>query len=333
MQFFTVLLSGIVVPVCSVSNCVPQKTEKIVWRHQGTCAGGPGAALIFCPRKNIFSLEVIMKRKIFVAAIAAIAAVFCTFGLTACGGDDGDGIPEPTALQKAYENYRQTQNMTVTVADSRTVKHGTDFSASVKIDYAHKAAYSKHFYITKDNLDITHKITFENYYEIDDGKRAFTIYQLSGESGETAEPANRNKIDRSDLFNLPEASSDPQKFEIQLFTDFVNSYLPSHALNDTCWRESENSEQNRASLDTPELLNKFSESANGYSANVYFCINPGNGVYTPYACTVTIKLDTQDRFSKVVVDCGSNGSITANYAYGATTVTIPEEAKNANQNN
>lgn len=272
-----------------------------------------------------------MKKKVL-AIFVACFAVLGTLALGACGGGNDDGgIPEPTALEKAYSNYRQTQNMTVTVTDSRTVKHGTDYSASVKTDYSHKAAYAKHFFTTTDNLGVTHKLAGECYYEITD-KPGFNIYEIYYYIEATDGTSTWNVIDRSDVFNLPAASSDPQKFEIQLFTDFLNSYLPSHALLDTGWRVNENDESHWASLDTPELLSKFTESANGYTAEVYFCINPGVGAYVPYACTVNIKLDTQDRFKSVVVDFGANGKITAEYAYGTTTVTIPEEAKNAKQN-
>ncbi|MDE5729570.1 MAG: hypothetical protein K2I20_05305 [Clostridia bacterium] len=272
-----------------------------------------------------------MKRKILIAAIAAIAACACVLGLTACGGGN-DNAPKPSALENAYANYRQTQNLTVTVTDSRTVKHGTDYSALVKIDYAHKAAYSKNFYTTTDNLGDNHKIVYEKYYEIDSSKPAFTIYGIYCVLADDAAPSDWDVIDRSDLFDLPEATSNPQKFEIQLFTDFVNSYIPSHALIDTSWRESESSDDNYVSLDQPALLEKFTESANGYTADVYFCIN-NDGTYVPYACTVAIKLDAQERFKSVVIDFGANGKIKAEYVYGNTTVTVPEDAKSANHTN
>ncbi len=264
-----------------------------------------------------------MKRKILATAIAAITIATCAAGLTACAPDNGR--PEPTALENAYANYRTTQNMTVTVTDSRAVKYGTDYSTSVKIDYAHKAAYSKKIY-THTELGITHRMSAEHYYEITD-KPGFTIYSLNLLIGEDDANQNWQIINRDDLFNLPTANNDPQKFEIQLLTDFVNDCLPSHAFTDTTWRESENAEYNCGSLDV--MLNAFTASDSGYTADVYFCINSDNGMYTPYACNVTIKLDTQDRFDSVVVDFGANGKIEAEYVYGSTTVTIPEEAKNA----
>lgn len=276
-----------------------------------------------------------MKRKILIAAIAAIAACACVLGLTACGGGN-NGIPEPTALENAYANYRQTQNLTVTVTDSRAVKYGTDYSALVKIDYAHKAAYAKHYSV----LEISGQnrtLSSESYYEITNEPNfiIYGRYQMAVQEGDNAlqiEYSNWDAIDRSDLFDLPEATSNPQKFEIQLFTDFVNSYIPSHALIDTSWRESESSDDNYVSLDQPALLEKFTESANGYTADVYFCIN-NDGTYVPYACTVAIKLDAQERFKSVVIDFGANGKIKAEYVYGNTTVTVPEDAKSANHTN
>ncbi|MDE7453347.1 MAG: hypothetical protein K2N22_02950 [Clostridia bacterium] len=270
-----------------------------------------------------------MKRKILATAIAALTAATCAAGLTACTPDK-NGRPQPTALENAYENYRQTQNMTVTVTDSRTVKYGDDYSATVKIDYAHKAAYSKKIRTHVDNLNNTHRMSYEHYYEIT-SKPGFNIYSIYNDMVEDEDTANWNITDRSDLFNLPTANSDPQKFEIQLLTDFVNDCIPSHTLTDTSWRESENAEFNCSSLDV--MRNSFTASAGGYTADVYFCINSSNGAtYTPYACSVTIKLDTQDRFSNIVIDFGANGKISAEYVYGNTTVTIPEEAKNANKN-
>lgn len=267
-----------------------------------------------------------MKKKLFPTILALTCAICCIFSLVACGGNN-DGTPKPTALEKAYTNYRQTQNMTVTVTDSRTVKHGTDYSASVKIDYGHKAAYSKNLFTTTDNLGATHRIANECYYEIDSTKPAFTIYSKMSEEGAT--PSGWSVIDRSDLFDLPEATSDHEKFEIQLFTDFVNSYLPSHALSDTGWRVNKDDASHWSSLNQPVLLNKFTESANSYTANVYLCINIDGTTFVPYACAVTIKLDAQERFESVVLDFGTNGKITAAYTYGTATVTVPAEAKNA----
>lgn len=271
-----------------------------------------------------------MKRKILATAIAAIAAVTCAIGLTACAPDNG-GPPEPTALENAYASYRTTQNMTVTVTDSRTEKHGTDYSTSVKIDYEHKAAYANKIHNTVDHLGDTHYISYESYYEITD-KPDFIIYSRYLLIGESDGTYSWNVINRDDLFNLPAATTNPQ-FEIQLFTDFVNDCLPSHALFDTGWRVNENDASHWASLNTPELLNKFTKSASGYTASLYFCINIDGSTFVPYACTVTIKLDSQDRFESVIVDFGTNGKIEAEYVYGATTVTIPEEAKNSSSNN
>ncbi|MDE6868875.1 MAG: hypothetical protein K2J83_07035 [Clostridia bacterium] len=269
-----------------------------------------------------------MKRKILASALCAITAATCAFGLTACNNDNG--IPEPTALENAYKNYSVTQNMTVSVTDSRIVKYGEDYSTLVKVDYGHKTAYSKSIYTHIDNLNITHRTTRESYYEITD-KPGFTIYNIYTESDEDDGYANWDIIDRSDLFDDERLSyyDSQTEYEINLLTNWVDSYIPSHAFLDTVWRATEN-DDNSAGLNI--LLNSFTESASGYAADVYLCINSDGG-FIPYACNVTIKLDAQDRFESVVLDFGTNGNITAEYTYGTTTVTVPEEAKNSNQHN
>lgn len=267
-----------------------------------------------------------MKRKIFATFIAAVTAILCAFGLSACGGDNG-GDPKP-ALVKAYRNYRQTQNMTVTVTDDRTVKHGNDYSATVKIDYSHKAAYSENthiFPVFPGHAETVRQIN-KRYYEIDGNKPAFTIYSMDYVLEEETVPDKWGKIDRSDLFDDMHTSNfgSQTEFEINLLTNFVDSYIPSHAFGDTCWGESENSVFGYSSLEF--LAQSSKESASGYTADVYFCINDG-GTYVPYACAVTIKLDGQDRFKSVVLDFGSNGKITGEYVYGTTAVIIPAEVK------
>lgn len=267
-----------------------------------------------------------MKKKLFPAILALVCAICCMLSFVACSGDDG--AYKPTALEKAYRNYNKTENMTVTVTDSRTVKYGNDYSALVKVDYSHKAAYKicNHEFIAE-------YFSREYYYEITDEPN-FIIYSRY-ETLEEREDGTRQVVysnwgryDRADLFDDVDLSffGSQTGYEIHLLSNWVSNCILSHSLSDTGWRESENSDGVGVSLG--DLLRPFTESADGYTADVYFCIN-NDGVYVPYACTVTVKLDAQDRFESVIADFGTNGKITAEYAYGATEVIIPEEVKNA----
>ncbi len=253
-----------------------------------------------------------MKKKLLATLIAVITVIACALGITACGGRDG-GVPERSALEKAFTEYYKVQNFKATVTDSRVQKYGYDYSATVEVDYAHKTAHTE-----------TPGTYSENYYEISGTEENphFTIY-------DHYKTANWSKISRDDLFNNKPEGQTKSEFELHLLNNWVESYLPPFALRDTCYRESAEDKGNWVSLESFAIQGKFSQSGDKYTASVYFCIN-NEGQYVPYACTASIKLDAQGRFENCVLDFGSNGKITAAYTYGTANVTVPAEVKNAN---
>lgn len=251
-----------------------------------------------------------MKRKLFTTIIAALAIIACAFGFAAC--DNNDATPEPTAFKLAYENFSKTQNMTVTVTDSRVQKYGFDYSATVEVDYAHKTAHTK-------------ETSWESYYELTgegDG-RSFVIYNRH--LGDTTP---WDKTVGNDIFqNLENNFDNESDFNVHLITNWVANCLPTHAMRDTAYSANADDQTRYASLEF--LADKFSESNGVWTASVCLCINDGI-TYTPYECTATIKLDGQNRFSSCELNFGANGKITATYTYGTAIVTIPDVAKNAN---
>lgn len=251
-----------------------------------------------------------MKRKLFTTIIAALAIIACTFGFAAC--DSPDAPPaEPTAFKLAYENYSKTQNMTVTVTDSRVQKHGFDYSATVEVDYAHKTAHTK-------------ESSWESYYELSgegDG-RSFVIYNRHLD-----DTTPWDKTVRNDVFQNSENNfNNETDFNVHLITNLVSNCLPTHAMRDTAYSANTDDQTRWASLEF--LADKFSENNGVWTASVCLCINDGI-TYTPYECTATIKLDGQNRFQSCELNFGANGKITAAYTYGAANVTVPNEAKNA----
>ena len=262
-----------------------------------------------------------MKKKLLSTTLfALVTALCCTVGLTACG--DGNKPDEPSAFDKAYNEYYKTENMAVTVTDSRVEKIGNDYSATVEVDYANKATHTKGSWL-------------ESYSEItgDEDNRSFFIYSqatydMNGEIVKT----DWEKLNRSDLYvNWNESGrfASLREFEVHLLTNWVDTYLPAPLhFADTGWRANENEELHQASL--LNIFNQFTETANGYTADVYFCINHSStGYFTPYACTLTIQFDAQGRFANCELDFGDNGKITAAYSYGGASVTIPAEARNS----
>lgn len=250
-----------------------------------------------------------MKRKLFITLLAAITVIAGIFGFTAC--NPANPTAEPTALEKAYDNYYKTQNMTVTVTDSRVQKYGHDYSATVEVDYAHKTAHTK-------------ETNWESYYELKgegDG-RSFIIYNRH-----INDTTPWDKTVRADLFeNLENNYDNETDFNVHLITNWVESNLPTHSMRDTTYSATTDDQTHWASLQF--LANKFSESNGGWTASVCLCIN-NDETYIPYECTATVKLDGQNRFTSCELDFGTNGKISATYTYGTANVTIPDEAKNA----
>lgn len=261
-----------------------------------------------------------MKRKLFATLTALIAVFCCAFGLTACGGTTPPPA-EPTAFEKAYENYYKTQNMKVVVNDSRITKHGRDYSATVEVDYANKAAYKNE--------------TFwgDGYYEINgegDG-RSFISYgqTLIYDEVNEREEYIWEKYVRNDIFD-PEFTNlfnDETECNVHLLTNWVDTFLPTHGMRDTSYSATADDETYWASLQF--LADRFTESNGAWTANVCLRITDSEVLYAPYACTVTIKLDGQNRFKSCELDFGANGKISAAFTYGTASVIIPEEVKNA----
>jgi len=277
------------------------------------------AAFNGCPYFLSAKRSIIMKRKLFATLIAVITVIACAFGFAACGGENG-GNDEPSALSKAFAEYYKTQNMKVSVTDSRVQKDGYDYSATVELDFAHKAAHT----------ELAGRIFNEYYYEISgtEDNPHFNIYSYCN-----AEPSGWSKINRDDIStDRDNLFGSVSEYEINLLCNWVADCMPPFALRDSGYREKAEDTGVRVTLEDFEIEGKFSQNGNEYTANVYFCIM-GDTEYVTYACTATIELDAQGRFRSCVLDFGSNGKITSEFTYGTTNVTVPEAVKNAASGN
>ena len=259
-----------------------------------------------------------MKRKLLATLTALITVFFCAFGLSACGGTNPPSA-EPTAFEKAYENYYKTQNMKVVVKDNRITKHGRDYSATVEVDYANKAAHTK-------------GTIWENYYEISgegEGRSLITYgYTLTYDEVNGREEYIWEKYVRNDIFTTEFTNlfNDETECNVHLLTNWVEDLLPTHVLQDAAYSATADDETYWASLEF--LADRFTESNGVWTANICLRITDSETIYAPYDCTVTINLDGQGRFENVVLDLGENGAISAVFTYGTANVVIPDHVKN-----
>lgn len=261
-------------------------------------------------------------KKTALIILSLVCAFFCIFGVAACGDPNSSSDDQPTALDKAFDEYYKTENMTVVVKDERAVKYGNDYSTTSKVDFAHKTAYTHRMFGAG-----TTGVIDEAYFELV-GDDNLIIYGVITDT--VNGDVSRTKVERRDLFvnyNENGMFSSLEQYQLTLLNSFVENSLPARNLIDTAFRESSESQSNWASLEF--ITGEFKESESGvYTANIYFCIN-NDGVYEPYACAVTIRLDGQGRFKSCELDFGTNGKITAGYTYGTANVIIPDDVKNA----
>ena len=179
-----------------------------------------------------------MKKKLLPVILILTTALCCAFAFSACNTDTSE--EEPTAFELAYEEYYKTENFKAVVTDSRIQKYyDKDYSATVEMDYANKSAHVQ-------------KVEREYYYEIvgEGTNKSLSIY---GKYQDNA----WNKISRPDLFDEErlEIFDSERQYEIHLLTNWVESFLPTHSFDDTCYSDSGDNEDNWASLRF--LANKF----------------------------------------------------------------------------
>lgn len=119
-----------------------------------------------------------MKRKLFITLLAAITVIAGIFGFTAC--NPANPTAEPTALEKAYDNYYKTQNVTVTVTDSRAQKHGRDYSATVlEHNFDNETDFNVHLITNwvESNLP-THSMLYTTYSATADDQTHYASLQF-----------------------------------------------------------------------------------------------------------------------------------------------------------
>ncbi len=268
------------------------------------------------------------KKAIVVTALSAIAVLSaCCMG--ACNNQTENNPPaDPKieasqALSKAFQSKMFVDNVTVTTTDTRTNKFGyyVPKVRKIRVDGNEGKAYlddsgnpefpAKRYAVATQNGDSVSEKTCRQ--DLNDDVRG-TEYEYSV-------PPQPNIWN---LNNYAEYGTDKYTAAqwigrcIGLDGDWIDNFRISDV-------ESGMGFALDNALFNGNFQFEYSKSTSTVEfKNVYYVQTYNMDVLGYHSCSVTVKLDAQNRFSKVVCNFTNNGALTSTYEYGNTTVDIPQ---------
>lgn len=269
-------------------------------------------------------------RKTVVAAVLSAVAVLAACCMGACANQTPDAPPKDPkieasqALSKAFQANMYADNVTVTTTDTRTNKFGyyVPKVRKLRVDGNEGKAY----------LDDSGNPEFpeEQYAVAKKDGDSVSVKTCRHDLNEQVPEYEYSVPPQPNIWNL----NNYGEYGTDKYTE--SQWIGRCILLGGDWIEqchiSASEEGMGFALDNA-LFNgdfpfEYTESTNTVEfKNVYYVQTYNMDVLGYHPCSVTVKLDSQNRFSKVICNFTDNGVLTSTYEYGNTTIGFPQNVE------
>lgn len=265
------------------------------------------------------------KKKFFTAIALSAIAVISAFGLGACNERDDFRL-----LSDALQKELFAENLTVTTTDTRTDKFG--YSVPRVIMSQADENGGKYF------SDDTDHPTLPNRQYTVSNKEADRLYlNTCIEKTNLQNTEHRLEISMHEIDLTMHGDYGKDKYTAaQWIGRFLGYRSDVIWMNNSCFSANDGGPQYnfentiRNIFQCEEFPYTYTKATNTYAfPDIYYVMRENDETLGYCSCSLTIKLDAQNRFSNVVCSFPGNGAITSVYEYGNAAVEIPQNILDA----